>query len=175
MPNFLHLTVKATDYKINPEKDNYKESSTKLWFDTVEICDKVLRYAIKKDMGVTFNTYVEFQKKYLRHQKIRKKYYNALLSYSIYRNMITLPRSYKFLSLRLVKKFKIPWKHIIYSIIPLIYFSLSRNYHIDGIQLNQARNMLSLFKKLKSPNEDPIKEWEYLKEQTFDLWYSLCY
>jgi hypothetical protein len=175
LPKFLPLTLKATNYKLNPEKDIYNKSVTELWFDTVEICDKVFKYMIEKDMSITFDSYCEFQDKYLKHPKIRNEYYNELFSSSIYRNTMTLFRSYKFLSLKVIKRFKTPWKHITYSIIPLVYFSLSRNGYTDGLQLKQARNTMLTFKKLEQTSKDPSEEWRYLKEQLFNLWYIICY
>ena len=175
LPNFLPLALKATSYKLNPEKDIYNESVTELWFDTVEICDSVFRYVIERDMGITFDSYCEFQDKYQKHPKIRNEYYNELFSSSIYRNTMTLFRSYKFLSLKVIKRFKTPWKHITYSIIPLVYFSLSRNGYMDGLQLKQARNTMLTFKKLEQTSKDPSEEWGYLKEQLFNLWYIICY
>jgi len=174
LPNLLPLTVKATSYKLNPEKDIYKESVTELWFDVVEICDRVFRYVIKKDMGITFNSYSEFQEKYLRHPKIRREYYNGLFSSPIYRNLTTLFRSHKVLSLRVMKKFKTPWEHIIFSAVPLAYFSLSRNGRINEFQLEHLRSTLSLFKKLDQKSKNPSEEWEYLKEQLVSLWYVIC-
>lgn len=175
LPNFLPLALKATRHKLNPEKDNYKESITERWFDAAEMCDKVFRYVIKKDMGITFDTYLEFHEKYLKHPKIGNEYYNELLSSPIYRNMMTLPGSYRFLSLNVIKWCRIPWKHIIYSVIPILYFSLSRNGNIHKSQLKQARNTLSVFKKINQPNENVSEEWKYLKNQTFELWYHTCY
>ena len=175
IPELLPLTTKATNYKLNPKNNIYNKTITELWFDTQKICDKVFRYVIKKDMRITFNTYSEFQEKYLKHPKIKHEYYNGLFSSPIYRNLMTSFRSHKYLSLKLIKRFRTPWKHIIYSSIPLSYFSLSRNGYVDRSQLKYLRDTILLFRKLRPESDDDYKEWEYLKNQLVNLWYDICY
>lgn len=176
LPKFLNLTLKATDYKLNPPKINYIDNVSEYWFDTLEICDKVFRYIIEKDMNITFDIYSNFQLKYLRHPNIRNKYYNNLLSSSIYQNMFTIVKmcTYK-IRPKIIGKIGIPWKHFVYSMIPVIFFSVQKTGDIDVIQLKKARNTLSLFKKLKMPNQNIQAEWAYIKKEIFDLWYALCH
>jgi len=174
LPNFLPLALKATRYKLRPEKGVYKENISKLWFDTVEICDKIFRYVIKKDMGIAFDTYSEFQEQYLKHPKIKNEYNRGTFSSPAYINTKILFRFHKFLSTKAITRYGTSWEHLIYSIIPLIYFSLSRSSYIDRSQLEQARITLSLFKKLNQPEKDALVEWEYIKNQTFNLWHNIC-
>ena len=178
LPDFLSLTLKATNYKLEQDRDDDSKNVTELWFDVVEICDKVFRYVIEKDMNITFNSYLEFQEKYLRHPNIRQKYYRGLISFPMYQNLWSIADMWTKIKslprLTLITKIWIPWVHIIYSSIPLIYFSLSRNGEINEVMLKQVRNNLSLFKNLKSTNQNLFKEWEYLKEQLISIWDVIC-
>lgn len=174
LPNFLPLALKATRYKLDPKKGIYMESISKLWFDSVEICDRIFRYVIKKDMGIAFDTYSEFQELYIKHAKVKNEYHRGTISSPIYINTKILFRSHKFLSSKVIRRYGTSWEHLIYSIIPLIFFSLSRSGYIDRGQLGQARITLSIFKKLNQPHKDALVEWEYIKNQTFNLWHNIC-
>jgi len=79
-PGFLPLSIKATEYKLRPQRKSYRKGITELWSEAAEICDQVLEYIVEKDMGMTFDTYTEFQKKYLRHPNTRGKYYQGDVS-----------------------------------------------------------------------------------------------
>lgn len=169
LPNFLQMASKATNYKLNPKNETYEGNITELWFETVEMCDKVFRYIIEKDMGLTFNTYGEFQEKYLKHPKIKSEYYNELFSSTIYRNAMLIAQSPNIISARNKNMIETPLKHIIYSTIPLIYFSLSMNGNIDITLLKQARTALSIFKK-PVEHETSFAEWDCLNKAISELW-----
>ena len=180
LPNFLPLATKATDYKLRPAKGAYSQDVTELWFDTAKICDEVFRYVIKWDMGITFDSYLEFQERYLKHPNVRRKYYLGIISLPMYRNATTTLRmiaadSCRFPPLRLIASIGTPWQHLVHSVLPLVYFGLSREEKVNEPLLKQARNTISLFKKLKSPNENPFEEWRYIREQAIELWHTLCY
>ena len=179
LPKFLPLASRATDYKLRVRKDAYPEDLTELWFDAAEICDTVFRYIIKQDMNITFDTYEEFQGKYLKHPNVRCRYYLGIISSPIFRNITTTIRMVKsdscmFPPSQLMMKFRTPWRHIVYSLIPLVYFGLSRQGEVNDFHLKQVRDTLSLFKRLKPQSQSPVEEWGYMKEQTIDLWHTLC-
>ena len=180
MPGFLPLTMKATKYKLRPEKDTYAGDVTKLWFDVAEICDEVFRYIIEMDMNFTFDTYSEFKQKYLAHPNIKGKYHLGIISSPTYQNLRNIPKmilsdSYRSLPLKLMGNIRHPWQHIVYSLIPLVYFGLSRGGSVDQLLLKTARDTLSLFMKLKPEQKDPLQEWSYIKEQASQVWYTFCY
>jgi len=132
LPNFLRLTTEATERKLNGVMN--VEDPIKYWFDIAKMCDKIFRYIIKIDMGIEFEDYLEFQEKYLRYQTIRKcsqgffsqpiceNFKSFMKMFIIFR--IVPPRA-------LMRKIRIPWKHIVYSAIPLLYFSLVDDKVID--------------------------------------------
>jgi len=179
LPEFLPLALKATDYKLGARKDAYPEDLRQLWFDAAKICGTVFRYIINRDMDITFDTYVEFQERYLRHPQVRGNYYLGVISSPTFHNIITAVRmiatdSCRFPSPQLIVKFGTPWRHIIYSLIPLVYFGLPERGDADGLYLKQARDTISLFIKLKPQNQNPVEEWRYVKEQVLELWRALC-
>lgn len=179
LPKFLPLASRATDYKLKATEDAYPEDLTELWFDAAEICDTTFRYIIKQDMNISFDTYQEFQEGYLGNPKVRRNYYLGIIASLVLHNINTLIRmitstSCRFPPSQLMLKCCLPWRHIIYSVIPLVYFGLSRQGRVNEPDLKQARKVLSLFKRLKPGNEAPLEEWKYIKEQTIDLWQTLC-
>ena len=175
IPNFLPLTIKATNYKLRPEK-NYSENAIELWFDTMEVCDKVFRYVIEKDMGFTFSTYLEFQENYLSHPNIIKKYYQRLSGSPIYQNLVSFAimwiSSRKCPSLKMLANIKIPWIHLAYSAIPLVYFSISREWKINKPQLRQAGNTLKLFTDFHTYQYN-LSAWDHLKDITYQTWNAI--
>lgn len=176
IPNFLPLTVKATEYKLNP-KEIYSKGVVEFWFDVAEITDRIFRYIIEKDMGITFNSYIEFQEKYLNHPYIRKKYYRGLSPNTIYQNLRSavkiLVLGHKVPSIKLIRKNMIPWTHIVYSMIPIAYFGLSKNDRINEAYFERVREIISWFKGLKEPKRNSSDEC--IKEQVPNLWYYICY
>ena len=118
LPGFLALASRATDYKLGAREDAYREDVLELWFDAVEICDVVFRYIIKRDMDITFDTYVEFQERYLRHPKVRRDYYLGVISSPVFHNIVAAmgmitDDSCRFPPPELMVKFGIPWRHMI--------------------------------------------------------------
>lgn len=174
LPELLPLTIRATNYKLRPIK-NQSENAIELWFDTMEVCDKVFRYVIEKDMGFTFSNYLEFAEKYQNHPNIRKKYYYGLFGNPIYQNLVSIAimwaASRKHPSLNMLVNFKIPWIHIVYSTIPLVYFSLSREWKVNEQQLRLAEHRLGVFANFVFKNN--LCSWEYLRGIMYQTWHAL--
>jgi hypothetical protein len=179
-PELLELTIRATEYKLNPQKEDvYPRDLITYWFDIVEICDIVFRYVVEKDTGITFQNYIEFQSKYLKHENVRGPYYLGVFSVPIIQNIITasrmiLYRSYRMPPFKLIRNYQIPWQHIIYSLIPLLFFSVTRYDEIFEDQLNSVRDLISLFKKLEPKKQYLYEEWAYIKDQSIILWSANC-
>lgn len=156
LPKFLSLASRATDYKLKPSRGAYSEDLLELWFDTLEICDQVFRYVVQKDVNITFDSYAEFQQKYMVSPKLKGEYYLDSISFMKFKNNVATHR-----------------KHVVYSIIPEVYFACSREGKIDNLSLKHARNIISMFKKMAPTVEEPVKEWSYIKDETVKLWYTL--
>ena len=169
--NFLPLTVKATEYKLNPNKI-YSKDIVGFWFEVAEITDKVFRYIIERDMGITFDSYAEFQEKYL-------KYYRGLLPNSIYQNLRSVVKmlvlSHTFPTIKLMRKIRIPWTHVVYSMIPIVYFDLSKDGKVDKASLTKARAGLPMLRNLSHLNSNISQVGEYTRGQALDLWWTVCY
>ena len=174
-PNFCELTVVATERKLNGTKNIDIGDPIEYWFDTAKICDEVFRYVIKNDMGIEFKDYLEFQEKYLRNMKIRTDSRGVFScpGYQNFINAIKIALVHKtFVSFKALTKIRMPWKHIVYSLIPLIYFSLSRYGIVNKDYLSKIKEFLVLFKK--EQNADNLNN-EYIKTQVLDMWRMICY
>lgn len=172
------LATKATNYKLYPANDPYSRHYKTLWFDTIKLCDATFRYIVEKDTGITFDSYSEFQEKYLKHPNISERYYQEISGSPLYQNFKNIVfmwiRTHKVMSLKTLKKMGTPWSHMIYSVIPSIYFSFPNESEINEFQLKHVRKTLSFFKELMVQHPDVYEEWEYLKEETYNLWSVLC-
>jgi hypothetical protein len=170
IPSLLELATKATDFKLKPNKNSYPSNLHSLWFDTVEVCDQVFRYVLTVDAGITFSSWVEFTQKYLTSPKLKKNYTFEFTLFQPLNNSgdpVSYATASKFLPCLGFNSLK---QHTIYSIIPLVYFGLSRNGNVDSRQLSAARSILSSFKNLHGCNSDPFEEWTYLRQETCALW-----
>ena len=179
LPKFLDLATKATEYKLSAGTTHYPEDLTGLWFNVAEICDTIFTYIIKKDMNIVFDSYEEFQERYLKHPGLKGKYYLGVIASPIFHNIVTGLKITgagpgRFPSVRLALKLRTPWQHIVYSLIPLVYFGLSRDGEVNMPLVRQARDTLLLFKKLNPQNQSPLEEWGYIKDETINLWQRLC-
>jgi len=173
VPKLFSLTIKATDQKLNSNFDY--EDVDKLWFNTTEACDKVFRYLINKEMGIEFDNYVEFQEKYLRSPKLNQ-YHQSSISFNLYQNLLSILRIILLrrgsVSPGMIKKIGRPWKHMVYSIIPLFFFELLYNNQVNESYLRIITEALSLFKGIKGVNNNLSSD--NIKEQISNLWYVIC-
>jgi hypothetical protein len=169
LPNFIDFTIQAMARKSN-RKPTINDP-LEYWFDTREICESVFRYLIKKDMGLEFNDFVEFRDGYLSSSKI-KEYSYSLLSSVLHQNFMDYLRIvfifFKPPPLKLILN-KIPYKHRIYSAIPLIYFSLLQDGSVRKDYLNECVKFLAL--PVGQIDDKPsIKHWEIVKFNLIELW-----
>lgn len=173
LPNFLDLTIEATERKLKGTTN--VNDPVEYWFDTAKICDEVFRYVIKKDMGIEFKDYLEFQEKYLRHTKIRTNSH-GIFSCPMYQNFVNVIKMVlvhkSFVSVKTFAKIRTSWKHIVYSLIPLIYFNLAKYKGGNKDYLSKMKEFLVLFKK--EQNADDLNN-EYIKKQVLDMWRMICY
>ena len=169
IPNFLPLTVKATEYKLNPNKP-YSKNVVNFWFEVAEIADNVFRYIMEKERGISFDSYVEFQEKYLKHPKITLPIYQNLTG-----TIKMWISSHRLSSLKIITEIRMPWTRIVYSSILLVYFSLTRNSYVNESYLKKAREILSIFKELKEPSYNIPGEFNYLRKEALNLWYAICH
>ena len=173
LPRFLSLTIEATECKL--EGRISLQDVAKLWFDVAEICNKIFRYVIKKNMGMEFSDYLEFQEKYLRNSELNGRT-QARLSSPLYQNIVNLIKMSMsrrgFISYRILKKIWIPWSRMVYSVIPLAYFSFSPDGSINQAYLKRARETLFFFWKLKRQviSETP----EFIAEEIYRLIFYCC-
>ena len=175
IPNFLELAIEATERKLNGTMNI--DDPIRYWFDAAEICDKVFRYVIKKDMGIEFKDYLGFQERYLMHPKI-KTHSCGFFSHPVCQNFKSfvkmLCKSKKIPSFKLIKRVRMPWKHIAYSLIPLLYFSLSKYKGVNKDYLSKIKDFLVLFIKEPSSNNLNKNEFKYIKKWVLYAWYAIC-
>ena len=178
IPNFLPLTIEATEYKLNHNKV-FRENVVAFWFEVAEVTDKVFRYIIEKDMGIKFNSYTEFQEKYFKHPHIKKKYYSGLSSNPIYQNLWNAVKmwifSHKIPTIRLMEKSMLPWTHIVYSMISMVYFWSSGYGKIDEGGLSKIREFLFFSKKELRANILNDDSFDSIKKQVLYAWHAICY
>lgn len=177
IPNFLEISKQATKRKLNGTND--VDDPIGYWFDAAEICDMVFRFVLEKDMGITFDTYLEYHDKYMRYQNTNP---NSLRFFSIplRQNLRSFVKmwafGYELPVIKMIQRIMTPWRHEVYSIIPLVYFSLSRDGDVNCSMLEKIKANLVFSNISKDPFQyDKDDEWMYLKRLMLESWHIICY
>jgi len=161
LPQFTPLAAKATNYKLRQE--NFWTNARELWFDAAVICDAVLKYLLRQHMNIDFDDYLELPEKFGKQP--------------ILQSMMALARRFSTRSLILALPSVVraggPWVRFLYPAIALAYFSLPQHGVVNKSLLKGVRNTVSLFSQMKPIHDDPLEEWQYLKDEVYNLWYTL--
>ncbi|RLE71813.1 MAG: hypothetical protein DRZ80_07985, partial [Thermoprotei archaeon] len=138
------------------------------WFEVQKVCDEVLRYILKEGYNIEFRDYIEFQEKYLN---------SGLKNYTIlpFDNII-LQNLFRFFKGRIIGN-KLPtlkmlsklrrWDHIIYTLIPLIYFALGKDLKVNTSYLRRISEVVS-WEKIKA--DSSFKSWGITKDVVISSW-----
>lgn len=173
LPGFLSVTIAATEYKLKGKSS--LPDTARLWFDVAEICDEIFRYVIKQDMDMEFSDYLEFQEKYQQNSALNS-HTQASLSSPLYQNMVSFIKMFMSsrgsISWGILRKMGSPWNRLVYSAIPLAYFSFSPDGRVNQAYLKRAREVLSCFGKLKGQYD--CETPESLAEEIYRLIYYCC-
>lgn len=136
----LDAATEATSRKLATKIDE-NINPTQYWFQVSEMCDKVFRWIIRKGLGIAFTDYLDFQEKYLKKQSGFISFYKNLI---MYLKLLALHKFKNPLPLKSLK-LRVPYTHLVYSIIPLIYFELCRKTEVSEVHLTCCLRVLSLF------------------------------
>jgi hypothetical protein len=191
IPNILPLSIKATEQRLYGMCiTDYDIDMEDFWLDISKICNGVLRYIIKKDTGITFISYKHFPKIYLDNYS--KNYYRGFSSFGPCQNLATMGKMIfidnKIPSMTLFPSIFTPWNHKVYSLVPLLYFSLDNHkindnkinnnkinmYNINIELLERIKHELKGFASIKL-DSDNLNNWCNIKEILIGLWYDLCH
>jgi len=134
IPDFRSMADEATGRRLSGVAD--VQDPVGYWFDVMEICDVVFSHIISEYMGVTFGDYLDFQDKYVRGLKVKPadQFRHALKKFLTSRKLSS--------SIAILRTMK-PRDHIIYSLIPLLYFGLSRDMSVNHLYLERVIGCLS--------------------------------
>jgi hypothetical protein len=165
-----HL-INAYENKLCGEYDVYRSASFAEFNKTV---DSTLRLFLKKEMNVSFALYDECSDAYL---SITRNFYKCYtyklrwLVHPLYENMIYLFRLIqrgRIPNIRVLSKINIPWHHLIYSIVPPLYFfELLSERERENIS-NYTNKIIVMF------NERPSTDIEVMKRTVLRLWFNIC-
>jgi len=168
----LKYIIKAYKAKLS---GNYK------WFRELnlqkvnQLAEVILRFALRNEMHIVFTSFGLFPTTYLNMKSNFYKYYNInfyylkgpLIENFIY--LIKLINWREFPHIKIMYYINIPFHHLIYSVIPPLYFfDLLSKEHKKYIK-NFANKIISLFKGNLSSDIICIKR-EILK-----IWFKICY
>jgi len=178
IPDFPSLTSDATYRKLCGS--SYSGNQEEYWFRVLAICDKVLRYIIFNEMGFEFKDYIDFQQKYIkcvcnyvctnRLELLRQNACITVKSVLVKRNLCT----------NVILKPFTPWRHVAYSMIPLLYFSQTQGFSVKKEYLDHIREIALKECNLVSPAEcryfeksnNPYDSFE--KDIVVSLWEQYC-
>lgn len=164
------FATEATNRKLNLIQDNIpSDKKIKYWFEVNRVCDESFRYILRNGFCIRFGDYLEFQKKYLSSEL---KIYSTLpFNHTVLQNFFRFFKRKatpnKLPTLRMLLKPYIRWDHMIYSLIPLIYFSLQNN-EINKGYLEGIKKTISLL-GFRS-NDYSFEDWNHVKNVVVACW-----
>jgi hypothetical protein len=165
LPYLPDFVAKATDFKLRPTFENFKNDPSDLWFNTRNTLLVVSKFYLEKFLGIEVNDFVECRK--LVIDRLRKKYYNHMAS-ALARNLIKVHipllndfsnlglqlyfnsrfflriyRSYHYLPFQI---FRSPTTSVtlqLHTIAPQVLLSIRKDGCIDERYFKSAKNALS--------------------------------
>jgi len=179
----IKFSIEATKRRLG--LSSYSLSANKMiryWFEVCRVCDEVFRYVLNKGFNIKFKDYTEFQEKYLSSEL--KNYttlpFNNVILQNLFRFFKKVVTKNKLPTLKMVLK-PIHWDHIIYSLIPLVYFSLSEDFEINSKYLNKAVEVLNYLVGIRNIKDIIInnnnfysfENWNYIKNIVITCWYQM--
>lgn len=175
IPDLIELVQEATEYKLNPYTHQTRDINL-LWFKVVDICDMVFRFLIKEELGFSFNSYIEFQEKYLESSKVRRRFYRYLCAgFQNIMNIIVLVKMHgvKFLFQKDI--FRTYYHQELYSLIAIFYFStLSDNASLNKRNLDFVNSRISkTFLYAQNYADNDIRYYEDIRVTLVKLWEKL--
>jgi hypothetical protein len=164
--------INAYDVKLQGTYNSYRNSDIMRFYKTI---DGIFRYAISNTMKVSFSSYTEFPDRYLSEKAILRKMYKYkfyFLIHPAYENLIYMAKLVQWgraPSMKVVAMMRVAWHHLVYSLIPPLYFFELLNCEERENILSHANRMLLLFK------EKPGKDIDTIKNKIIRLWFNLCW
>ncbi|MFC1945252.1 hypothetical protein ACFLWF_00695 [Chloroflexota bacterium] len=154
IPDLTALATEATERRLKGIM-TVKEPVA-YWFEVQDICDGVFRHIIARYNGISFGSYLDFQRQYLAGIQINPM---RQLCYALKKLLISRRLN---ASVQILRNLK-PHDHIIYSLIPLVYFGLSRDLSINESYVNRIVEVLPSTRKTVKPGNSILDTYKYLQ------------
>lgn len=167
------LVERATEFKLRPRRDLYRDTVQETWRQVIPICDTVFRHLIEQVWGFSFSHYVEFPEQYLQRATGSFKSLSPL-----HFGILKLLDVYKYLRRRrLPRGILLPFNvsRIVYAVVPLLFVGWASDDEILSKMLSEVRRRLTLICPLELPEPDPWNEWNALRQQMLWAWKNFCY
>ena len=164
--------INAYDMKLRGTYDTYRNSDIKRFYKTI---DGVFRYAISSIMKISFSSYTEFPDRYLSAKAVLRRLYKYRfysLAHPAYENLIYMAKLVQWgraPSMKVVARMRVAWHHLVYSLIPPLYFFELLSCEERENIISHANRMLLLF------NETPSGNINTVKNGILKLWFNLCW
>jgi hypothetical protein len=163
------FTVEAMNRKLNLA--SVLVDKREYWFQAAKICDEVFRYIAKVRFNIEFNDYVEFQK-YLEsgfHNYTTLPFNNAVLQ-NFFRFLKKGIVKYKLPNMKMLAKPSVRWDHVLYSLIPLVYFGIEENLMVKIEYLEKVFKTLGDLDVKVLANDYSLEGWMRVKNVFTACW-----
>jgi len=157
----------ATHRKLGSNSAISMDRRLEYWFEVQKVCDEVLRYILKEGYNIEFKDYIEFQEKYLNSEL--KNYttlpFDNVILQNLFRFFKGRMTGNKLPTLKMLLRLR--WDHIIYTLIPLIYFALEKDLKVNTNYLRRISEIV-FWEKIKA--DGSFKSWEIAKDVVISSW-----
>lgn len=181
MSQLAGMVQRATCFKLRPALDLYPETLHDLWPQVAAMMGTVFRYVVGKELGITFDSCVQFPEQFLNHPRVQT-------SYNLYRLWpLPAPLDQKLINIiKFLRQRRRPPRSylahplitanlIIFALIPLMFLGWSKdNAALTGVNA-EARRWLNMLGYQERVLPDPQAEWHALYQHLLWGWKNFCY
>lgn len=158
----------ATNRKLGSNSAISMDRRLEYWFEVQKVCDEVLRYILKEGYNIEFKDYIEFHEKYLnsRLKNCTTLPFDNVILQNLFRFLKGRITGNKLPTLKMLLRL-CRWDHIIYTLIPLIYFALGKDLKVNTGYLRRISEVV-FWEKIKA--DSSFKSWEIAKDVVINSW-----
>lgn len=164
----VEFAKEATNRKLESNSTIPMDGRLEYWFEIQKVCDEVLRYILKKGYNIEFKDYIEFQEKYLNSglKNCTTLPFDNVILQNLFRFFKGRITGSKLPTLKMLLKLR-RWDHIIYTLIPLIYFALGKDLKVNTSYLRRISEVV-FWEKIKA--DSSFKSWGIAKDVVISSW-----
>lgn len=172
LEKLIELFEDAVYFRINASRSESR-LVTDLFFEVNALCDVVFRYMVECIFNFNFTDYIDFSYKYIKNINQSKIFYRGNIKSPIIQNGYYTYRLFQNgfnPKLKLLNHISTSMPQILYSVLPMVLFSISSDKIIKKAYIERAWHILAILGVNKKEYMSILYEYDRLCFQSYNLW-----